>query len=150
MPSTSTFRSVLVVAIGAATYYALLGFVYSKAPYTDMPHWWGAYSVSRSAAVISWFTLLNVAGAVLSAIPVAIGVVLVGKVHRIASAVIIGFLAALVIVAGGVSQYGWPQSGSTWFTDVAQFLGIGGAVVGVVVLIGRLPSNKSLERTREG
>jgi hypothetical protein len=142
-------RNILAVAISTAVYYTLLSFVYSNAPYTSPPQWWGIHSGSGPTRVISWFTLLNVGGALLSAIPVAIGLVFACKVRRIRSAVVVGFLAALVIVVGGLNQYGLPRSGGTWFADVVQFLGICGAVVGAVALIEGLPSNKSLERTRE-
>jgi hypothetical protein len=147
--SNSLLRTGVVVAICVAVYYALLSFVYSEAPYTSMPQWWVVHAMSKRGAIISWFTLLNVAGAVLSAIPVAIGLVFISKVHRLKSAVIVGFLAALLIVVGGFSEYGLPDSRGKWLVDLAQLLSIGGAVVGVVALIVGLPSNKSLERTRE-
>ena len=150
MTSNSPLRNILWVAIGATVYYALLGFVYSKAPYTSMPQWWGAHGISRPFAVVSWFTLLNVAGALLSSIPVAIALVFAGKARPLGRAAVVGLLAALATVAGGLSEYGLPDSSGAWFGDIAQFLGICGAVVAVVAIVGRLPSNTSLERTREG
>jgi hypothetical protein len=142
-------RNILWVAIGATVYYGLLGFVYSKAPYTSMPQWWGAYGISKPFAVVSWFTLLNVAGAVLSSMPVAIALVFAGKARPLGRAAVVGLLAALAIAAGGLSEYGLPDSGGAWLADIAQFLGICGAVVASVALVGRLPSNTSLERTRD-
>ena len=132
-------RSVLVALIGAAVYYALLGLLYARAPYSAIPHWWREFAQSGPVAAASWFTLLNIAGAVLAAIPVAIGVMLGLKVRRAPVGLIIGLVSALVITGGGMLQYGVPPSAGAWVTDVAQFLAVSGAVVGTIVVLESCP-----------
>jgi hypothetical protein len=149
VPLSSLLRTFIVVAIGALVYYGLLSFIYSEAPYSSMPRWWLVHANSKRGVIISWFTLLNVLSAVLSAIPVAFGLVFISKVHRIGSAIVVGALVALLIGIGGFSEYGLPDSGGKWLVNLAPLVSIGGAVVGVVAVIVRLPSNTSLERTRE-
>ena len=101
MASNSPLRTVFAVVTCAAIYYVLLGFAYSNAPYTSMPQWWGGQAISKAAALISWFTLLNVVGAALASIPVAFGLVFVGKVQRVGRATIVGLLAALAFQLTG-------------------------------------------------
>jgi hypothetical protein len=67
-------RSTLVALVGAAVYFVLLWLLYARAPYAVIPHWWGHFMPNPPAALVTWFTLLNVGGAILAAIPVALGI----------------------------------------------------------------------------
>jgi hypothetical protein len=90
-------RATAIALAGAAAYFALLWLFYTWAPYTAIPHWWRHFSPNAAAAVVTWFTLLNLGGAILAAIPVALGVVLGAKSHRVALGLIIGMIPALYI-----------------------------------------------------
>jgi hypothetical protein len=135
----SPLRPTLVALFGIAVYYALLGFLYARAPYAAMPHWWRAHLVTGPLAVMSWFTMLNLGGAALAAIPVGIGVVLSVNSRRNLLGLIIGVLPALYMVVGGLTQFGVPTNLVGWVVDMAQFLAVSLAVVAAVALIESCP-----------
>lgn len=88
---------------------------------------------------MSWFSLLNVGGAILAAIPVAFGLVLGLKVHRFALGLAIGVLPAVYIVAAGIIEFGVPASVEAWVVEITQFFAVGLAVVAMVALIRGFP-----------
>jgi hypothetical protein len=128
-----------VALLGVAVYYALLAFFYSIAPYTSMPHWWSAHLPAGSFSVVSWFALLNLGGALLAAIPVALGVVLVADGSRVLLGLIIGVVPALYIVGGGLIAFGTPSNIGAWVTNMAQFVRVSIAVAAAVALIQSCP-----------
>jgi hypothetical protein len=132
-------RYILVVVVGAAIYYALLGLLYANAPYAVIPHWWRQLASTASVAVITWFTLLNVGGAVLAAVPLAFLVVVASPRRRIPVALLIGVPPAAYILVGGFLAFGAPPNTSIWIVAVAQFLAISLAVVAVTALIADRP-----------
>jgi hypothetical protein len=131
----SPLRIALVALVGAAVYFALLWLLYARAPYADIPHWWRHIVPNAPAALVTWFTLLNVGGALLAAIPVALGIVLGTNARRIALGMVIGVVPALDIVVRGIIEFGVPPTVSGWVVDIAQFFAVSLAVVAVVVLI---------------
>jgi hypothetical protein len=132
-------RSILVALIGAAVYFALLWLLYARAPYAVIPHWWRHFVPNAPIALVTWFTLLNVGGAILAAIPVALGVVLGTAARRSRLALIIGVVPALYIVVGGLLEFGFPPSVNGWVVDIAQFSAISFAVVAMVALLQGFP-----------
>jgi hypothetical protein len=88
---------------------------------------------------VSWFVLINAAGAVLAALPVASGVVLFVKKQRLATAFLVGVPPSLYIMGSGLVAYGLPNYTAAWVVDVLQFLSIGLAVLLVAVLFSSLP-----------
>jgi hypothetical protein len=72
-------RFVFVAAL-AIVYYMLGSFVFDRMPYTAIPAWW-AHAWPRRLTVMTWFQLLNVAGAAAAALPIAILVVWRAKRH---------------------------------------------------------------------
>jgi ethanolamine transporter EutH len=136
-------HSALVALVGAVAYFALLWLLYARAPYAVIPHWWRHLVPNATAALVTWFTLQNVGGAILAAIPVALGVVLGTKTRRVALGLVVGVLPALYIVVGGLMEYGVPPSVVGWVVDTGQFLAVSLAVVAVVALIQVcLPNNR--------
>jgi hypothetical protein len=97
------------------------------------PQWW------RVRPRVSWFVLINAAGAVLAALPVASGVVLFVKKQRLATAFLVGVPPSLYIMGSGLVAYGLPNYTAAWVVDVLQFLSIGLAVLLVAVLFSSLP-----------
>jgi hypothetical protein len=132
-------RSVLVALIGAAVYIALLWLLYGSAPYATIPVWWRHFLPNVHVSLVIWFILLNVGGAILAAIPVALGVVLATTARRAALALLIGAASALFIVVGGLMQFGLPPSVDGWVVDMAQFLTVSLAVVAMVALLQGFP-----------
>ena len=139
MAELSSLRSVLVALAGAAVYTALLWLLYAKAPYAAIPHWWRHFTPNGPVALVTWFSLLNVGGAILAAIPVAFGLVLGLKVHRFALGLAIGVLPAVYIFAGGIIEFGVPASVEAWVVEITQFFAVGLAVVAMVALIRGFP-----------
>jgi hypothetical protein len=132
-------RSTLVALMGAAVYFALLWLFYAWAPYTVIPHWLRNSLPNARAALVTWFTLLNVGGAMLAAIPVALGIVLGVKSRRVALGMIIGVVPALYILLGSVIEFGVPPTAEAWIVDIAQFFAVSLAVVAVIALIRAFP-----------
>ena len=92
-----------------------------------------------TVALVTWFSLLNVGGAILAAIPVAFWLIRDTEVHRLALASGIGVVAAVYIVIGGLVEFGVPPSVEGWIVDIAQFFAVSFAVVVMVVLIQGYP-----------
>jgi hypothetical protein len=141
-------RTASIALAGGALYFALLWFFYTWAPYTAIPHWWRHLSPNAAAAVVAWFTLLNVGGAILAAIPVALGVVFSANTRRVVLGLVIGLMPALYIAVSGCIEYGVPSNLEAWVVDTAQFVAVSLAVVGALALIRGLPSNNRFERSR--
>jgi hypothetical protein len=135
----SPLRSATVVIIGAAIYFALLWVFYSITPYAPIPQWWRNFMPNGAVALGTWFSFLNVAGAILAAIPVAYGIVIAARVRRIALAVAIGLVPALYIVVGSIMEFGAPPSVTGWVVDIAQFLAVSLSVVAMVALVRGFP-----------
>lgn len=129
-------RSFLVIVAGVAVYYVLLGLLYANAPYATIPHWLQQLAPTSSAAIITWFTLLNAGGAILAALPAAVLVVLGAHRRRIPLALIIGVLPATCILVGSLVEFGAPLGASVWAVAILQFLVVSLAVVAAVVLFG--------------
>jgi hypothetical protein len=90
-------------------------------------------------ALVTWFSLLNVGGAVLAAIPVAFGLVRCTEVRRLGLALGIGVVTAVYLVAGDLVEFGVPPSVEGWIVGIAQFFAVSLAVVVMVVLIQGYP-----------
>jgi len=90
-------------------------------------------------AVIGWFTLLNVGGAVLAAIPVALGVAFGATARKTTLALVVGVVPALYIVVGGFLEFGLPPQVDGWIVDIAQFLAVSLPVAALVALFRGFP-----------
>lgn len=134
MVVSTRWRFFLVVLIGATAYLALLEVSYGflEGSYNP-PQWW------HLRPRVSWFALINVAGAVLAALPVALGLVFFVKEQRPAICLLVGVPPSLYIMGSGLAAYGLPKYTAAWVIEVLQFLSIGVAVLLAVVLFSRLP-----------
>jgi hypothetical protein len=139
LANLSPLRSASIVLIGAAVYFAFLWLFYAMAPYAPIPHWWRNFTPNAPVALATWFSLLNLGGAILAAIPVAFGVVLGTKVRRIALGLTIGVVPALYIVVGAIFEFGVPPSVTGWVVEIAQFFAVSLAVVAMVALVQDFP-----------
>jgi hypothetical protein len=159
MASTTFGRPMLTMLIGAAAYYGLLQLTYGLLESSYLPPSWLLASVpSRSVATVTWFIFLNAAGAILAALPVAFGAVLLVKGDRSRLCLLLGFAASACVLAGNLREYGLPLLAATWTVEVLQFLSIGVAVTVLVALYPRRPLTTgstaraagSLGRVKEG
>jgi hypothetical protein len=130
-------RSVLVATTGAAVYFALLWQWIGWAPFLPTPNWW--HQLMPNAPWGAWITAVNIGGAILTAIPVAFGVVLSTNYRRAVLALIIGLGSALYYNVGALIVFGVPRRALDWIWFVAQFLATGLAVTAMVALIQRFP-----------
>ncbi len=132
-------RTVSIAIAGALVYFALLWLFYTIAPYTVIPHWWRHFSPNSTVAVVTWFTLLNVGGAILAAIPVALGVVLASGTSGVALGLVIGVMPALYMAVRACIEFGVPPTMEAWIVDIAQFF---------AVSLAGLPTDNRFERSR--
>lgn len=140
MAGLHPLRTASVALVGALVYFALLGILYSIAPYAVIPHWWRHFLPNAPVAVATWFTFLNVGGAVLAAIPVALGVILgTNKARRAALGLVIGVVPALYIAFRAFIDFGVPPTINAWAVDIVQFIAVSLAVVAMVALIRGFP-----------
>jgi hypothetical protein len=132
-------RTASIALVGATIYFALLWLLYTRAPYAVIPHWWRHFSPNAATAVVTWFTLLNVGGAIFAAIPVALWMVLGAKARGAALGLVIGVIPALYIAVRSFIEFGVPPTVDAWVVDIAQFFAVSLAVAVAVVLIRGFP-----------
>jgi hypothetical protein len=135
------WRFLFVALVGAGAYLALLEVSYGflEGSYFPPPQWLRDHLHLRPVASASWFVLINAAGAVLAAIPVALGVVLFAKTRKLALGLVVGVPPSLYIIGSGLVAYGLPKYAAAWVIEVFQFLSISLAVLLAVVLFSSLP-----------
>jgi len=124
-------------------YYLLAYLIFSKLPYLSVPsHWvWP----SRAVALVTWFQLLNITGALVAALPVALFIALRVADAKLRMALWIGAIATLAtVVFSGTGQ--GPTSSSApswalWINEATLDLALVLAMPVLVRLIIALPSN---------
>jgi hypothetical protein len=137
---STRWQFLLIALAGAVAYLALLKISYGflEGSYFP-PQWWRDHWHLRPLASASWFVLVNAAGAVMAAMPVAVGVVLLAKTHRLALGLIVGAAPSIYVIGSSLAAFGLPNYAVAWVVVVCQFLSIGLAVLLTVVLFGSLP-----------
>ena len=135
------WRFLLAVLLGAGAYFALLQvslghFIYSDYP---PPQWWRHHLHPRVVSSASWYVLIDAVAAILAAIPVALGVVLLAKSQRLVLGLLVGVLPSLYIMGGGLLEYGLPKYAAGWVINVFQFLSISLGVLAMVALFSSRP-----------
>ena len=95
--------SLMAGALGLI-YFGLAHLVFTRLPYTALPDGWLAAWPSRRIGVSIWFELLNIAGAVLVALPVALVIAWRANQHRLLLALVVACPTALWYLIGA-SQY---------------------------------------------
>lgn len=135
MDFRSNVQAGVAVVVGSALYLALLSGIYSAAPYSDIPSWWFRAEPRSPIAVSSWFALVDICGALLAALPVAVLLHLV-RARRIGSAIGVGAVAALWIGIGGLVHYGVPTTAAGGISRLAQFIAVLLSVAAVRAMIG--------------
>jgi hypothetical protein len=134
------WRFILVALVGASAYLALLQVSYGFLEDSYIPpQWWRDHLPVRPVTPASWFVLINAAGAVMAAIPVALGIALFARTHRLALSLLVGVLPSLYWMGSGMVAYGMPRYTAWWVVDIFQFLSISLAVLLAVVLFPSRP-----------
>jgi hypothetical protein len=135
------WRFLLAVLVGAGAYFALLHVTLGHFIYSDYPppQWWRHHLHPRVVSSASWYVLIDAMAAILAAIPVALGVVLWAKSHRLVLSILVGVLPSLYIEGGGLLEYGLPTYTAAWIIGIFQFLSISLGVLAMVVLFSGRP-----------
>jgi hypothetical protein len=129
---SSRWGFLLAALIGAGVHliYGLLQDSYIP------PAWWQDHLRLR-LGVVTWFTLINCAGALLAAIPVAWCLARFARAHKMALSLSIGVPPSLYIMGSGLIDYGLPHYTSAWIVEFLQFLSISLAILVIVTLSPR-------------
>jgi hypothetical protein len=143
----SRVRNPLVILALAASFYFLGTIAIGRMPFTLLPSWWMGIWPSRRVGVYTWFGLLNAAGAVIAAVPVAILLRYLIDLNRVRAAFIVGVLPALVVIGSVVMEYP-PSRLASALMAVELFLVIFLAVPFLIWLMRALPSNNWFDRSR--
>jgi hypothetical protein len=135
MGFSTRLRLVVATALGAGAYLTFLYLSYSVfADSYIQPQWWTNHLHSQPLASAAWLSVVNGAGAVAAAIPVAIGMVLFSKHQRRSLSLGIGILSAFCFMGAGIVSYGFPNYAVAWVVELFQFLFIALSVVLFVLL----------------
>jgi hypothetical protein len=142
-PVRITWRLILTVIVLAASYYFLTGTVIQRLPWALVPTWWSRMWPSRSTAVLSWFDLLNLAGALIASLPIAIVIRFLVRQYQYGVALIVATtVAGVVLISGYINYPPHPDNASSWWlSSVVLFMVLGGAPPFVVWLCRLAPSN---------
>jgi hypothetical protein len=143
----SRVRNPLVILGLAAAFYFLGTIAIDRMPFTALPPWWMGLWPSRRVGAYTWFGLLNAAGAVIAAVPVAILLRCLIDLNRVRAAFIVGVLPALIVIGSVVMEYP-PSRLASALMAVELFLVIFLAVPFVIWLMRALPPNNCFERSR--
>lgn len=124
-----------------------------RMPFTLLPSWWMSIWPSRTVGVFAWFGLLNAAGTLIAAIPVAILLMWLIDRNRTRAAFTVGVLVALAVIGppvAGTSSFGRPptMSVNAWLMTLELFLLMFLAVPFLIWAMRALPSNKWFKRSR--
>ena len=135
------WRFLLAVLVGAGAYFALLHFTLGHFNYADYPppQWWRHHLHPRVVSSASWYVLTDAMAAIVAAVPVAVGVVLLAKSQRLILGLLVGVLPSLYIEGGGLLEYGFPTYTASWVITAFQFLSISLGVLAMVALFSSRP-----------
>jgi hypothetical protein len=87
------YKQAIPVGTASIAYYFLCDLIMQRLPWLSIPTWTAAW-LSRSTVTVAWFQLLNVGGALLAAVPIALVLALMAGTQRIRLALVIGGLTA--------------------------------------------------------
>jgi hypothetical protein len=133
----------------AILFYFLSSISMERMPFALLPSWWMGMWASHRWGVYTWFGLLNVTGAVLAAIPIAILLRLLIERNRVRAAFIVGVITALVVTGSGIREYS-PFSGpAIALMDLELFLAFVLAVPLLIWLLRALPRNERIAESRQ-
>ena len=130
----------------AIVFYLLASITIERMPFTSHPSWWMSIWPSPRVGEYTWFGLLNAAGAIIAAVPVALLLRrLIGR-DCLRAAISVGVITALVVigsVAAKYSPFGHARAIMTLELVLVMFL----AVPFMVWVTRALPYRKPVERS---
>ena len=135
MTAHSSRRTVLFGVVACVAYYVLLDVVTPFLPYASVPTWWRDAWPSSTAGVMSWFAALDLAAALLAAIPVAAFILWRVGTRSLLISLIVGLLVATSVLISSIVEYPVSQRGLT--VAIVQFSFIGSAVAVIVLAATR-------------
>jgi hypothetical protein len=142
---SSRWRFLLAALVGAGMYLALLRVSYGFLQDSYIPpSWWQDHLRVPPVNAISWFLLINGAGALFTAIPVAFCLARFAKTHIFALSIAVGVPPSLYIIGSGLAEYGLPRYAAAWIIEVFHFASISLAIPLVVAFFPRRPNRAML------
>lgn len=134
MTAHSSRCTVLFGVLACVAYYVLLDIVTPFLPHASVPTWWRDAWPTSTAGVMSWFAALDLAAALLSAIPVAAFLLWRVGTRSLLVSLIVGLLVATSVLVSSIVEY--PANKRALTVAIVQFASIGSAVA-VIVLAAR-------------
>lgn len=95
MDSARVRRRLVILGL-AIVFYLLASITIARMPFTSHPSWWMGIWPSRKVGVYAWLGLLNAAGAVIAAVPVAFLLRWLIDRNRARAAFVVGVITALL------------------------------------------------------
>ena len=135
--SLAARRVVLFGAIAALAYYVLLEVVTPHMPFAAVPAWWRGLWPSPMLAVLSWFGLLNLAAALLSAVPVATYLLWFLGGHGRLVGLVVGLVVGTWLLCTSMLWY--PVNAYFACIEILQFLTVGLAVPALAFIARSCP-----------
>ena len=132
-----TRRTVLIGVVAAAVYYALLYVITPLLPFTTFPKWWRGLWPTPTSGLVSWYGVLSLVAAVLSALPVAAFLLWAIGRSGLRLSLAVGFLVAVYILCSGMVQYG--STAPVLVSGVIQFVVTSFAVAAMMMLATSCP-----------
>jgi hypothetical protein len=132
---SSRWRFVLSAMVGAGMYLGLLRVSYGLLQDNYIPpSWWQNHLRMPPVNAIAWFLLMNGAGALIAAIPVALCLARFAKTHQFTLSIAAGVPPSMYIIGSGLVEYGLPRHSAAWIIDAFQFASISLAILLIVAL----------------
>jgi hypothetical protein len=100
-----TLRYSLSVAVLTAAYYLIASAVFGRLPYVSPHSWWLSLFPSRRLGVLAWFQAMNVVGAFVAAVPIALLLTWRVPQYKQAAALIIGSIVTAAVIIQAVALY---------------------------------------------
>lgn len=136
-----TVRRLSVILGLAIVFYFLVSMTIARMPFASHPFWWMSIWPSHKIGVYAWFGLLNAAGALMAAVPVALLLRWLIDRNRARAAFIVGVMTALVVIGPEAAEYS-PFGRASALMTFELFLVIFLAVPFLIWVMHALPSNK--------
>jgi hypothetical protein len=127
-------------------FYFLTSISFEPMPFTSFPSWWMGIWPSRGAGLYVWFGLLNAAGALIAAVPVATLLRWLVEADQMRAAFIVGVMTASAVAGSTVIKYS-PMNRAAAFMAFDLFTVVLLAVPVLTWILRALPLHKQISNS---
>ncbi len=133
MSRSSIAFSLATIALGLG-YFWLVGVVFVRLPYADLPTGWLNSWDTREIGVLVWFQLLSTVGAMAAAFPIALAIS--WRAHQTGArlSLAVAIVTTLLWLANAFYEFGAPHSWLAW----GNILGTCAALLFAVPVVAQL------------